>query len=486
MASSADRGSTHTVDSERRHIDDNDLTVTVRMNLDKANVPDDEVATRKDEEVGEKMSESLERITTVPTRMDEASIIEPPENIFETIPDGGYGWAIAVAGFLSNFVMFGSASIWGVFSEAFANGVLKGKATTIQLMGVGSVANACMNAFTPLSTLLTAKLGARLTFAMGSVLMCLGIILCGFSHEVWHVYLTQGLLYGIGASWIYMSVISVIPQWFTTRRGTAMGISSAGTGLGGLALAPMARSLIDKYDLPWAYRIIGLMSVGVCAVSAAMLQERLPKGYRQKAKFKSPIKLSTFKIVDFNIWLVGAVIALTGYLSPLFFVPKYAVHIGLSETDSANLLSILCAFNAIGRIVFGFIADRIGRLNTYCIASTLAGLFCFVIWPFANSFGVMVAFVVLWGFTCGIYYALAAPITGGIVGMEEMSSAFAILFLVSSISSVGPPIASAIQMATPGGGYIGIQMFCGALYVCGAFICFGLKIKRTKSVFSVL
>lgn len=68
MAYSVDRQSTHTVDSERRHIDDNDLTVTVRMNLDKANVPDDEVATRKDEEVGEKMSETLERISTVPTR----------------------------------------------------------------------------------------------------------------------------------------------------------------------------------------------------------------------------------------------------------------------------------------------------------------------------------------------------------------------------------------------------------------------------------
>lgn len=39
-----------------------------------------------------------------------------------------------------------------------------------------------------------------------------------------------------------MSVVAVIPQWFTTKRGAAMGFSSAGTGIGGLALSPMVKN----------------------------------------------------------------------------------------------------------------------------------------------------------------------------------------------------------------------------------------------------
>ena len=219
-------------------------------------------------------------------------------------------------------------------------------------MGVGSTVNVCMNFFTSISPLL-APLGARLTMTIGSVLMSLGIILASFSTEVWHLYLTQGALFGIGSSLIYMSIVTVIPQWFTAKRGTAMGIITAGTGFGGLALSPMVISLVNRYGLPWAYRIIGLM-----------------------------------------------------------------------------------------------------------------------------------AFAVLFGFICGLYFTLAPPITAAVVIPGNISSGLSILFVVSAIAATGAPIASAIQEATPGNGYTGVQMFSGAVYIFGSLICILLKFKMTGSFFS--
>lgn len=140
--------------------------------------------------------------------------------------------------------------------------------------------------------------------------------------------------------------------------------------------------------------------------------------------------------------------------------------------------------NAVGRLVLGYFADRIGRLNMYIIVSTCAGLFCMLLWPFAKTYETMMAFAVLFGLTCGIYYALAPPITLAVVGPEQVSSGLSILFLASAISGTGPPIASAIQQATPGGGYIGVQMFSGAVYIFGSMICVALKWKMTGSIFS--
>ncbi|CAO3586422.1 unnamed protein product [Absidia cylindrospora] len=343
----------------------------------------------------------------------------------------------------------------------------------------------CLSQFmTPFNPML-ARFGTRVIMIIGSIFMSLGIILAGFSTKVWHLYLTQGVLFGSGASMVYMSVVAVIPQWFTTKRGTAMGISSAGTGIGGLALSPMASSLISKYGIAWAYRIIGLMAFGICMVATALMRTRLPRPPMNE-KIRSPIKLFMLKDVDFVIWLFGSVIALTGYFVPLFYLPKYGAAIGLDAKTTSNLVGICCAMNAVGRLALGWVADKIGRLNMYIISNVIAGLLCCLLWKFATTYETLLAFSITWGIVCGLYFALAPPITGNIVGLEKISPGLSILFVASSISSIGPPVASAIQEATPGGGFIGVQMFAGAVYLFGALICFGLKIKLTKSLFTFI
>jgi MFS family permease len=142
--------------------------------------------------------------------------------------------------------------------------------------------------------------------------------------------------------------------------------------------------------------------------------------------------------------------------------------------------------NAVGRLALGWVGDKIGRLNMYIISCTIAGLLCCLLWKFATTYETLLAFSITWGLVCGLYFALAPPITGNIVGIERISPGLSLLFVTSSISAVGPPIASAIQKATPQQDYIGVQMFAGAVYLFGALICFGLKIKMTRSVTSFI
>ena len=85
-------------------------------------------------------------------------------------------------------------------------------------------------------------------------------------------------------------------------------------------------SLIMKYGMHGAYRILGYFSLGICAVGTILIKERLPSTHRKNLPIKSPIQLSMLKEANFNIWLVGAVIALMGYTTPLFYLPSTYFH----------------------------------------------------------------------------------------------------------------------------------------------------------------
>jgi MFS family permease len=162
----------------------------------------------------------------------------------------------------------------------------------------------------------------------------------------------------------------------------------------------------------------------------------------------------------------------------------YAAQHNLSNTQSAIIAGTSCAANAIGRLILGYLADYIGHINMYILASTVCGLLCMLLWPFLKTFETIITFAILFGFTCGMFFTLAPPITATIVGQKNISSGFSIVFIFSAISGAGLPIASAIQNVSPGDGYIGIQLFSGSVHLLGVLACIVLKIKLNGSLFS--
>ncbi|KAI7872934.1 major facilitator superfamily domain-containing protein [Spinellus fusiger] len=430
-------------------------------------------------------SQKLEKCNTRNTHADMASIVEPvgDEDFYDSIPDGGYGWVIAFIGFLSNFLMFGLVTVWGIFSNDLLNDQYKDQTTMLELMGVSTIALAALNGFTFLNVYLD-KLGARWVMFIGSLFISLGMIISGSTNKVWQLYLTQGLMFGLGDSIVYMCIVSVIPQWFTNRRAFAMGICSAGTGVGGLVLSPLTTVLLEKYGVAWAYRILGFLAFGISTISICLIRTRLPPGYSEKP-IKSAINPKMFKDMNLMIWSVGASISLMGYYTPLLYIPRYADSIGINRTDTSTIVGLSAALNAIGRIILGFIADKVGRVNTYIVSTAIAGILCMVVWPITTTYGSLLAFSCVFGFFGGIYSSLAAPITANITGFDKLSSGLAILFLASTFSAVGPLIASVIQESTPNNSFIGIQMFCGSVFFVGAISAIIVKLRITKLLFSI-
>ena len=80
--------------------------------------------------------------------------------------------------------------------------------------------------------------------------------------------------------------------------------------------------MIERYGIRWAHIIFGFFSLGVCSLGTILMKDRVSRSYLKKQPIKSPFQFSLLKMTNFDIWLVGSVISLLGYLAPLFYLPS--------------------------------------------------------------------------------------------------------------------------------------------------------------------
>src|SRR5207245_1829418 len=118
--------------------------------------------------------------------------------------DGGYGWAVVLSVFLGNFVLFGFAITWGIFQEAFYRSIFKGRASLSQLAFTGSLIIVATTIGGSVIGKLLAFYGPRPGMAVGTVLLSLGLVLASFATELWQLYLTQGVMYGLGGGFFFV------------------------------------------------------------------------------------------------------------------------------------------------------------------------------------------------------------------------------------------------------------------------------------------
>ena len=101
----------------------------------------------------------------------------------------------------------------------------------------------------------------------GGIILTLGFFLASFSTKLWHLYLTQGVMVGIGYSFVYSSGISLVGQYFTTKRGTALGIATSGSGFGQLIMVSVIGTMLNTVGWRATLRylaLIELIGVSLC------------------------------------------------------------------------------------------------------------------------------------------------------------------------------------------------------------------------------
>ncbi|KAF9093893.1 hypothetical protein BGX27_001548, partial [Mortierella sp. AM989] len=188
--------------------------------------------------------------------------------------DGGWkAWSVVLASVLiQTFAFAPTEFIFGVFEQEYLLVFTEESSSSIALIGtIGTATTYLLGMF---SGAFADRWGYRRTASVGTMIMTIALLLASFSTQLWHLYLTQGILFGAGASLVYFAAIAAPTHWFIKKRGMAIGIGASGAGLGGFYLAPLTQYLTEKIGIQWTLRFLGLYSLIVCGVASVLMFTR--------------------------------------------------------------------------------------------------------------------------------------------------------------------------------------------------------------------
>lgn len=212
----------------------------------------------------------------------------------------------------------------------------------------------------PVVGLCNDKLGTRISLLIGTMFVSLSMFTASYATQIWHLFLSQGVCFGWGLGFLYITAAPVLGQWFSKKRSLAVGIASSGAGFGGLAFNLAAGAGVESLGVRWTYRLLALCTLVVNLVCSILLKDR--------NKFIHRARQTTFNIREFGHISVVLIILWgwfteLGYIVLLYSLPNYARSIGLSAHQGAVVGAVLNLGLAFGRPVVGFLSDRLGRID---------------------------------------------------------------------------------------------------------------------------
>jgi MFS family permease len=385
------------------------------------------------------------------------------------VPNGEYGWVIVFASFFVHVFVLGNIYSFGIFFPIYID-EFKTNAGTVSW--IGSIGGGLMAGLAAYSGAWSDQYGNGIIVFIGSIFIGIGYLLASFSTEIWHLYLTQGFIAGIGYSLSFVGAVSVVSQWFTTRRGLAVGIAVAGSGLGQFAISLISHLFIASYGWRTALRYLALISFIGISLCSLLIKRLLPCYVHSK----SESSLSFFKNRNFTIFFLAILFGSLGAFMPYTFLPAFAIKHGISKSKADFVLSITGILSAAGRVILGFISDKIGKIEALQICILFAGVST-ICWIWCTTYTLLLVYASFYGFFAGGLISLIPGVCAEIMGIEKLGSSLGLIYSATSIGNF---------LSAPIGGFLfdAYQTYTPSIAVDGAFFLIGgvifLFMKRNK------
>ncbi|KAH9854291.1 MFS general substrate transporter [Lenzites betulinus] len=362
-------------------------------------------------------------------------------------PSQTYQCLLVFAGFMMTFHVIGINSIYGLFQEFYTSPETnirgaQGQDALVSLVGtIGSGLTWSGSIF--VNPMIGRFENVKLISLTGAFIMSVGIFLASFSTQLWQLYLTQGLLYGIGSSMYYFPIMSLTPAYFDRNRGAAMGIVLAGSGVGGLVLSPVFHVLLTRLGIRWALRILGVWNFVLGIPISSVLTKK--HGMAANVAGRTRVSMAMIKRGTFILQSLGALLQAAGNMVPVYFLTTYSVSVlSYSSSTGSLLLAINTAVNSAARIGMGILADRVGRQNTMVLSVIFSGIAVFALWYDSDRVRFL-AFIVFYGILAGGYNALLPTTITEVYGVQNYSSVNAFIYFIRGLGALfGAPIAGVI------------------------------------------
>lgn len=180
--------------------------------------------------------------------------------------------------------------------------------------------------------------------------------------------------------------------------------------------------------------------------------------------FQEMIDLELLKDSVMLLLCVSNLLGMMGFYIPFVFLKDLAHSHGVSPADSRYLVPVIGVTNTIGRVFFGWLADR-GYVSALAINnfSLLACGVLTLIAPLLPTFSLQLTYAALFGFIISAYVCLTSIVLADLLGLEKLTNSFGLLVVARGIASLaGSPFAGLVYDVT--------QSYAAAFYFAGFVI----------------
>jgi MFS transporter, OFA family, oxalate/formate antiporter len=378
-------------------------------------------------------------------------------------------WVIAIAGVFLQIAL-GAVYAWSVFrvplSKQFGWSISEVTLTfTISIFVLGFAAF--------FGGLWLNRKGPRIVALTGGVLYGLGVSLASFSHSLSWLYLSYGLIGGIGLGLGYIVPVAVLVKWFPDRRGLITGIAVGGFGAGALITAPAATRLIQSVGVLSTFAYLGIAYL-IVTVLAGFFMRNPPEGWKPDGWTPTATQISYRGGRDFTLrealktwqwwvlWLILFLNTCAGISIISQEAPLFQEESGVTAAVAASMVGLASIGNAVGRVFWAWVSDLTTRRATFFVM--FAGqvvLFWFLPNIATAWFLTMVTFVVLmcYGGGFGTMPAFAADY----FGPKNVGPIYGLMLTAWGFASAFGPLLIAHMRETAGS-------YRGALHVIAGVI----------------
>nr|XP_020463884.1 monocarboxylate transporter 7-like isoform X1 [Monopterus albus]XP_020463885.1 monocarboxylate transporter 7-like isoform X1 [Monopterus albus] len=187
-------------------------------------------------------------------------------NVYSEVPDGGWGWAVALAFFVVEVCSYGTIKTLGIFLQDLMEEYGESNSR------VSWVISICVFTFTftaPLSTMLSNRFGYRPVAMIGGFLIILGNITSAFTNSINEMYITIGIVSGLGYCLTFVPTVTILAQYFSRRRALVTSVASSGESFAICAFAPAFTTL--KEHIGWRYCLVVIGTLQVSVIICGLL-----------------------------------------------------------------------------------------------------------------------------------------------------------------------------------------------------------------------
>lgn len=420
-------------------------------------------------------------------------------------------WLILVCGILANFCQgaaYASSIFAGPMLQHLGLMIQKPDGTMAPDIPKWVVAFSINLAMLPIGMLLSGKIadqkGPRFVVLTGGLIFGLGMFLAGFANSLMMLYITFGVMMGLGSGAAYGAIVATSVRWFPDRKGLASGLAVGALGFGPFVIVPVAGALMatnqehPEIAILFTFKALGVLFLIIMGLASIIMTNPekgyMPAGYTPPAPTAQNAATSGKDVAWVEMlskgrfWLLYILYACGAFSGLMIISQAKQIAMGLAPTIgdpaeaakfAASVVMILALANATGRVLWGFVSDWIGRIQALAAMFLITAVIMFLMPMLTTGTATLILGAVLIGACYGGYLGTFPSACAESFGSKCMAVNYALLFSAFSVAAIiGPTVGAKINKEL--GSYDMAYRLAGGLAALGVIIAISMIFAAKK------